>query len=60
MGEGGGVQVQCPTCFEFFEVSEVAPEDFGGQMDYDCEVCCRPLVLQVGPDGELHADSLND
>ncbi len=52
--------VQCPTCFEFFEVSEVAPEDYGTQMDYDCEVCCRPLVLLVGEDGELSAMSLDE
>ena len=52
--------VQCPTCFEFFEVSEVAPEDYGTQMDYDCEVCCRPLVLSVDEDGELSALSLDE
>lgn len=52
--------MQCPTCFEFFEVSEVAPEDHGTQMDYDCEVCCRPLVLLVDEDGELSAMSLDE
>ena len=52
--------VQCPTCFEFFEVSAVAPEDYGTQMDYDCEVCCRPLILLVGEDGELSALSLDE
>ena len=52
--------MQCPTCFEFFEVSEVAPEDYGTQMDYDCEGCCRPLVLLVDEDGELSALSLDE
>jgi len=54
------MKVQCPTCFEFFEVSEVAPEDYGTQLDYDCEVCCRPLVLLVGEDGELSAMGLDE
>ncbi len=52
--------VQCPTCFEYFEVSEIAPEDFGSQMDYDCEVCCRPLVLIIGEDGELYSQGMDE
>ena len=32
-------EVQCPSCGEWFTISMVAPEDYGGQMDYDCEVC---------------------
>jgi len=31
--------VQCPSCGEWFEVPAVAPEDYGSEMDYDCEVC---------------------
>jgi hypothetical protein len=31
--------VQCPSCGEWFEVSAIGPEDFGSEMDYDCEVC---------------------
>jgi hypothetical protein len=31
--------VQCPSCGEWFTISVVAPEDYGSQMDYDCEVC---------------------
>lgn len=52
--------VQCPTCFEWFEVSEVAPEDFGSRMDYDCEICCRPLVLVVSDSGELFGQGLDE
>jgi len=55
-----GMTVQCPTCFEYFEVSEVAPEDRGTQMDYDCEVCCRPLILIVGEDGELYSRGMEE
>ncbi|MEN8679170.1 MAG: hypothetical protein ABF391_03880 [Akkermansiaceae bacterium] len=32
-------EVQCPSCGEWFSISMVAPEDYGSQMDYDCEVC---------------------
>lgn len=32
-------EVQCPSCGEWFAISVVAPEDYGSQMDYDCEVC---------------------
>jgi hypothetical protein len=32
-------QVQCPSCGEWFEVAAIAPEDYGAQLDYDCEVC---------------------
>lgn len=52
--------VQCPTCFEDFEVSEVAPEDYGSQIDYDCEVCCRPLVIVIGEDGTLFSQGMNE
>ena len=31
--------VQCPSCGEWFEVAAIGPEDFGGELDYDCEVC---------------------
>lgn len=52
--------IQCPTCHEWFEVSEVAPEDFGSQLDYDCEVCCRPLVIVVEADGSSWAQGLQE
>ncbi|MBB5352034.1 hypothetical protein HNR46_002275 [Haloferula luteola] len=53
------VSVQCPTCFEWFEIA--LPEAGGGavEMDYDCEVCCRPMVIVVH-DGEAWAKSLGD
>lgn len=31
--------VQCPSCGEWFTISVVATEEYGSQMDYDCEVC---------------------
>lgn len=44
-GSGAGLpvmnesEVQCPSCGEWFVIPWVAPEDYGSQMDYDCEVC---------------------
>ncbi|MGJ8695994.1 MAG: CPXCG motif-containing cysteine-rich protein [Verrucomicrobiaceae bacterium] len=52
--------IQCPTCHEWFSISEVAPEDYGSQMDYDCEVCCRPLILLVDEDGEVSAQGVDE
>lgn len=37
--------VMCPTCGECFEVAMPPVEELPAEMDYDCEVCCRPLVL---------------
>ena len=32
-------EVQCPSCGEWFTIPPVPPEDYGSEMDYDCEVC---------------------
>jgi hypothetical protein len=29
-------------------------------MDYDCEVCCRPLIVVVEADGSLFAEGLEE
>ena len=34
--------VQCPSCGEWFTISVVAPEDYGSQIDYDCEGMLTP------------------
>jgi len=34
-----GDSVQCPSCGEWFVVAAIGPEDFGSELDYDCEVC---------------------
>ena len=43
--------VQCPTCFETFEVVMPPPGELPAEMDYDCEVCCRPLILVFDESG---------
>jgi hypothetical protein len=39
------IAVQCPTCFEWFEVARPPQSECPAEVDYDCEVCCRPLVI---------------
>ncbi len=43
--------VQCPTCFEWFEVAVPSPEELPAEVDYDCEVCCRPMVIAFDREG---------
>jgi len=46
--------VTCPTCFEQFEVPAPAPEETPCEVDYDCEVCCRPMTIRFEEDdGEV-------
>jgi Cysteine-rich CPXCG len=44
------VEVVCPTCFESFEVVMPPPEELPTEVDYDCEICCRPM--QIAFDGQ--------
>ena len=46
------VPVQCPTCFEEFEVPAPALSELPCTVDYDCEVCCRPMTIHFEEDGE--------
>lgn len=44
------VTIQCPHCFQSFEVQLEA--DVAGRMVCDCEICCAPLELDVRHDGD--------
>ena len=44
-------EVQCPTCFEWFSVARPGNNELPAELDYDCEVCCRPLVIQFTLEG---------
>ncbi len=39
------VEVQCPYCFEVFEIW-IDPMS-RGELVRDCEVCCRPWLMHV-------------
>jgi hypothetical protein len=42
--------VTCPTCFESFEIALPGLDEQPAEIDYDCEVCCRPMVIIVEDD----------
>ena len=52
-------EVTCPTCFETFEVAVPPPEELPAEVDYDCEVCCRPMVI-VFTEDDVYARGLAD
>lgn len=52
-------EVTCPTCFEVFEVALPHPDETPVEVDYDCEICCRPMVL-VFSNQTAHARGLAD
>jgi hypothetical protein len=37
--------VTCPSCFEVFSVPSPHPDELPSDVDYDCEICCRPLRI---------------
>jgi hypothetical protein len=44
------VTVTCPSCFENFQVVAPPVEELPAELDYDCEVCCRPMLIVVEGD----------
>jgi hypothetical protein len=52
-------EITCPTCFEVFEVAVPHPDEMPAEVDYDCEVCCRPMVI-VFTEGDVYARGLAD
>ncbi|MDP1587532.1 MAG: hypothetical protein Q8M07_07320, partial [Prosthecobacter sp.] len=46
--------VACPSCFQEFEVPAPSFDEVPCDVDYDCEVCCRPLrIFFEEADGEV-------
>lgn len=44
-------EVVCPSCFETFEVVCPPPEEMPAEVDYDCEICCRPMIISFSSEG---------
>jgi len=44
--------VTCPSCFEVFSIPGPALTEIPTEWDYDCEVCCRPMLIHFSTDGE--------
>lgn len=51
--------ITCPTCFKVFEVVIPPLEEMPSEVDYDCEICCRPMVIIFTAE-ECYAKSLAD
>ena len=49
------MQIICPYCGEQFTIVDPPPNERPCKLDYDCEVCCRPLELAVEADGAVVA-----
>ncbi len=50
--------VTCPSCFESFTIPGPAPSEVPTEWDYDCEVCCRPMLIRFDlVDGEVMAEA---
>jgi hypothetical protein len=52
-------EVTCPTCFEVFEVAVPHPDEMPAEVDYDCEICCRPMMI-VFTENEVYAKGLGE
>jgi len=54
-------EIQCPSCFEYFSFTMQQDEISiaSVEMDYDCEVCCRPMRVIVSND-EAYAIGMDD
>jgi hypothetical protein len=46
------IEVVCPFCFEYFGVMPPGPDELPAEWDYDCEVCCRPMIISFDDDGD--------
>jgi hypothetical protein len=53
-------EVQCPSCGEFFEVAVPPAGECPARLDYDCEVCCRPMVIVIDEAGNAEAVGNDD
>ena len=52
--------VTCPTCFETFEIAIPPESEMPTEYDYDCEVCCRPMIIMLNSSDDIYAQSLAD
>ncbi len=41
------IRILCPTCFEVFEIVLPPFSEIPAELDYDCEVCCSPMIIDL-------------
>lgn len=39
------IDITCPFCFQSFGVAAPDPSELPADVDYDCEICCRPMRI---------------
>ena len=54
------VEICCPTCGEQFSVAEPPGGELPCRVDYDCEVCCRPMVVAFEGGGQVAAMGIGE
>ena len=45
------VEITCPSCLEVFDVAAPPVEEVPCELDYECEVCCHPLMIRFAGHG---------
>jgi hypothetical protein len=53
-------EVTCPSCFEVFSVAVPPMDECPTNLDYDCEICCRPMMIAVDENGHAEARGMDD
>jgi hypothetical protein len=44
------VNVTCPSCLEGFAIAVPPGSELPTELDYGCEICCRPMVIFIAAD----------
>lgn len=54
-------KIQCPYCLQWLDYP-IPPvgEDRDVELDYDCEVCCRPLLVIVSECGAAEVRGVSE
>ena len=50
------IAVVCPTCCETFGIPSPPDGELPCEIDYDCEICCRPMVISLWVEGDAVFD----
>lgn len=50
------VAVTCNFCWQTFELPLPPEDERPCALDYDCEICCRPLLVRIEPDGAARVE----
>ena len=53
-------EVTCPACYESFTIVLPSAEERPTVLDYDCEICCRPMNIHISASGDAVALSHDD